>query len=339
VGNTGSILHFDGLKWYQIPESNADNAYKLNGVWGVTPEKFITVGWVASELPHAHDNAVIGQYDGSRWSFTLFSGVYHLYDVWGSGPDDIYAVGDGYCFSCPSGSSMFHYDGSNWSEINPLNSAPYTGDESYRAIWGSGPNDVYVVGYNGAHTLIIHYNGIEWTQLDVNVPGILNDIWGSGPNDIYVVGDNKLLFHYNGTSWRLRDGNITGDIKGIWGSSNKNIYLVNGTGKIYHYTGINWTLYATGAESLYDIWGSGPNDIVGVGNSGSVVHFDGKTWKKMEVPTTSNLRGVYGSDYNYILAVGENGTILTSQTDIEPHSSSNSSDCFISTASGSHIKP
>jgi hypothetical protein len=89
-------------------------------------------------------------YDGSSWSSippALPSGWQHgyLYGAWGSGANDVYAVGFGY-----DGSGfmplMYHYDGSSWSSITPaLPSGWMSGFLS--GAWGSGANDVYAVGY------------------------------------------------------------------------------------------------------------------------------------------------------------------------------------------------
>ena len=56
-----------------------------------------------------------------------------LGDVWGSGPDDVFAVGAG---------TILHYDGTTWT--NMASNSKMGGG----AVWGSGPNDVYAVGPN-----------------------------------------------------------------------------------------------------------------------------------------------------------------------------------------------
>ena len=63
-----------------------------------------------------------------------------LYGVWGSGPTDVFAVGDY--------GTIIHYNGSIWSTMNSDTS------DVLRGVWGSGPGDVFAVGDHGT---ILHY--------------------------------------------------------------------------------------------------------------------------------------------------------------------------------------
>ena len=55
-----------------------------------------------------------------------------LHAVWGSGPDDVYAVGDE--------GTVAHRTRDGWSLENAGTTAPL------RALWGAGPNDVFAAG-------------------------------------------------------------------------------------------------------------------------------------------------------------------------------------------------
>jgi hypothetical protein len=58
-----------------------------------------------------------------------------LYGAWGSGPSDIWAVGDG--------GATQHWNGSAWTSVASGTT------RSLRGVWGSGPDDVWAVGYGG----------------------------------------------------------------------------------------------------------------------------------------------------------------------------------------------
>ena len=60
----------------------------------------------------------------------------------------------------------------------------------FKAVWGSGPIDVYAVGGAGA---ISHFNGLAWSQLTSGTGYTLNAIWGSGPADVRVAGDEGAI--------------------------------------------------------------------------------------------------------------------------------------------------
>jgi hypothetical protein len=51
--------------------------------------------------------------------------------VWGSGPNDVWAV--------DAGGGILHWNGGAWSASNG-------GATTLSGIWGSGPNDVWAVG-------------------------------------------------------------------------------------------------------------------------------------------------------------------------------------------------
>jgi len=48
-----------------------------------------------------------------------------------------------------------------------------------RDVWGSGPNDVFAVGFDGT---IVHYNGQSWQRKTSDTSAGLRSVWGSGPN-------------------------------------------------------------------------------------------------------------------------------------------------------------
>ena len=52
-------------------------------------------------------------------------------------------------------------------------------------MWGSGPDDVFVVGYDGT---VLRYNGSEWQDMSNDEWFALYDVWGSGPDDVFAVG-------------------------------------------------------------------------------------------------------------------------------------------------------
>src|SRR5262245_26790825 len=64
---------------------------------------------------------------------TSVNTLYRLTSVWGSGKDDVWAVG--------SGGTIIHYDGSAWKPTPP---DPPTMNTFY-GVWGSGAKDVWVV--------------------------------------------------------------------------------------------------------------------------------------------------------------------------------------------------
>src|SRR6185436_15168757 len=77
----------------------------------------------------------IVRWNGSAWSSVASGTPNHLYGVWGSGPSDVWAVGDV--------GTILHWDGSAWWKV------PSGTTHDLRGVWGSGPSDVWAVGAPG----------------------------------------------------------------------------------------------------------------------------------------------------------------------------------------------
>ena len=60
----------------------------------------------------------------------------NLHAIWGSGPADVFVVGDG---------TALHYDGSAWR------STSLETDQTLRFLWGTSATDVFAVGRDWFH--------------------------------------------------------------------------------------------------------------------------------------------------------------------------------------------
>jgi hypothetical protein len=120
-----------------------------------------------------------------------------LYNLWGSGRDDVWAVGD-------SG-TILHGDGILWSTV------PSSTSRALRGVWGSGRDDVWAVGESGA---TLHWNGRTWALSQQPTQAWLNKVWGSGRSDVWAVGDSGTILHWDGTSWSLTSSGVTRSLRG-----------------------------------------------------------------------------------------------------------------------------
>ena len=61
-------------------------------------------------------------------------------------------------------------------------------------VWGSGADDVYLVGGGG---LVLHgtQRGAAWAQEPSGTDEDLLAVWGSGPGDVYAVGYAGTILH------------------------------------------------------------------------------------------------------------------------------------------------
>lgn len=160
----------------------------------------------------------------------------------------------------------------------------------FEGLWGSSPNDVWVVGFGGSSTdRLLHFDGNKWSH------------W----NELILCAGKSLI-----------------------GFNKDNVWMAGGDGKIWHYNGAKWSEYfvykTDNAYSIVitDIWGRGSNDIYAVGlitlNSnkeqrGFILYFDGTQWKEI-------YKANYLSQFNRVLGDSKNIFISGSRiTNINSH--------------------
>lgn len=143
-----------------------------------------------------------------------------LSGIWGTGADDVFAVG--------YNGTVLHYDGSTWSAMTSG-----TTEHLYN-VWGSGSDDVFVVGGSGT---ILHYDGSAWSAMSSGTTQSLNGVWGSGTNNVFVVGGSGTILHYDGSAWSAINSGTTQGFNGVWGTEGDDVFAVGYGGAILHYAG------------------------------------------------------------------------------------------------------
>ncbi|MCE9638236.1 MAG: hypothetical protein K8T90_21240 [Planctomycetes bacterium] len=99
-----------------------------------------------------------------------------LYGLWGSGPSDVWTVGDG----GPSRHAMLHWDGKAWT---PVPTPPDADQREIYKVWGRAANDVWACGLRG---LLLHWDGLAWTSVPTGTETTLLTVHGSGAQVVAV---------------------------------------------------------------------------------------------------------------------------------------------------------
>ena len=297
VGDGGIFLHYDGTTWTVLHQgTNAPlNVVCLNAVWGSGRDRVVTAGWPAG---------AIFQKNGDLYWNTAFNDPINgrIEDIWGSGSNDIFAVGGKYHGSFAS-SRIWHYDGDTWQVMDsPLGCCPID------AVWGDGSD--FVLAAKNAHPAgVLLFDGNIWSKMDSPLSWV-KDLWGSGRDNVFAVGGDGI-WRFNGREWSQMTSSHY--LRSVWGSASDNVYAVGNDGVILHFNGTDWTLMESGtSEWLHGIWGSDPCHVFAVGNSGTILHYDGNSWAPMATPdfATTTLFDIWGSSPNDVYAVGDGGAIL-----------------------------
>lgn len=182
-----SIYHYDGTTWINIPFAS-ENAF--TGIYGSSGSEIYAVNY--------GDSVGVNRYFINSWS-KIPVGITGnrsetFTDVWGysSTPggffDTIYVAND---FGTP-----FYYDGTDWTSFD---SNIYPKLLYSSGVWGSSPNDVYIITNNDDknYGAIQHYDGSQWTEMASSIQGHLNKIFGKPcGSTVFSVGNSGLILRY-----------------------------------------------------------------------------------------------------------------------------------------------
>ncbi|MEZ4394981.1 MAG: hypothetical protein R3A48_28220 [Polyangiales bacterium] len=158
------------------------------------------------------------RYDGMRFqnrSMGIPPGT-DLYDVWAFSENDVWAVG----------TKVLHWDGTTWSDALDI------GAGSYFGIWGSAPNNLYIVG----NSVMRRYDGTTWRTVLTNSIADLRTVWGSSASDVWAAGEGGTVVHYDGNAWGPVSSGITTRITRLWGFGANNVWAVGERGVALNYT-------------------------------------------------------------------------------------------------------
>jgi predicted RNA-binding protein with TRAM domain len=136
-GYTGVVLHYDGTAWSTVAESGQE---AMVAVWGSAANDVVVATAFGGFL----------HFDGATWApmAAPVRARENIWGLWGSAPNDMYAVGGAYSFADGRKGAIHHFEGSTWLEQTGGTSAPL-----YSA-WGSSPTDVFAVGGTILHGTI-----------------------------------------------------------------------------------------------------------------------------------------------------------------------------------------
>lgn len=180
-----------GLAWTGAPACTDAQpcAPAIRGAWSADA----TSAWAVGHDGQAFVLDAASGADGgaARWLGQNSNTRNDLESVWGSGPNDVWAVGR-------HGTIRHTRRGDSAWTVTP---SPTTRD--LHAVWGSAPGDVWAAGDGGT---ILHFDGKAWSLATLGLPNgdlptNLFAIWGSGPDDVWIAGEG-LILHHTATSRR-----------------------------------------------------------------------------------------------------------------------------------------
>ena len=291
-GGGALLLRFDGQRWRNLSPLTTWQVSWLRSVWVAPSGEVFLVGRGRPTATATYGSVVL-RLDNNKLKDLLWLPGKHLYALWGTSKNNIYAVGN----------TSYRFDGAKWAPLAGIGG---------KAVWGSGPSDVFVVG-----SKIHHWDGKAWSA--VSAGASLEGVWGSSPSHVVAVGAaNKkaAVLRFDGKTWTTTVPGVCRHLSSVWTASPKEIFAgvsfpdPDCYGAIRH-DGKGWSLDSgVTRATLEDVWGSSATDVYVVGEhvdqfgaKGNMLHFDGKTWTRGEAGKYG-LKGIWGVSATQVFVVG-----------------------------------
>jgi hypothetical protein len=213
--------------------------------------------------------------------------------IWGSGPDDVWAVGGGSAFA--------HFDGSSWQKVDP----PLGLLISYFDVWGVGTRQVWAAGTVGT---IVYSDGAAWSRLASGTTATITNLWASAPDDVWVIAAGGVR-KWNGQAWTQLSTSGTRD---LWGTAPDDVWVLGTNGWIQHWGPTGWTSYDLAMATPEAIWGTARDDVWVAGAGGALEHFDGVRWTPvvLPIPTRQALKFGWSLGRDDVWVAGDRGDLL-----------------------------
>jgi hypothetical protein len=199
VGAAGTILAYDGDKWFSVPSPTSNT---LRAISGTAQDDVWAVGL---------DSTVI-RFNGSRWS---------VVDA-GSLQSDLHSV-----FATPGGvwiggtpeplstrPTLQRWNGSAFMSQSDTAAFGSFANETIVSIWGSSTNDVHAVT-RSQNPLALHYDGTNWRALSCG--DYLDSVHGLPSGDAWATSYNGAPLRYRPDSgtWAQLALNLGDDLRAI----------------------------------------------------------------------------------------------------------------------------
>jgi hypothetical protein len=223
----------------------------------------------------AGEQGALARYSGGAWEVfdTGLPGTV-FFGVWGSAPDDVWAVGGPSMHASgdveKQGDVVLHFDGTSWERVL-IPALEGKGTSAMRFLykaWGTSKDHVVIVG-NGTDPL--HWDGVSWTPQPTPLSGQpIFTVTGRAADDMYAVGGIAgAVIRWDGEVWSALDmGELSWQVPpGIWTAPGQDIYISGPSGQVARLDCLEGWEAADPLNShlLHGIWGDSQGAIYTVG--------------------------------------------------------------------------
>lgn len=265
--------HPDGAWTFEkIPAQTVVRAF-----WSDSPSSLWAVG--------SGNGSAALHWDGATWSAVpLPADVEHLTDVDGTGPNDIWVVGN---FD-----DVLHFDGHSWTRVDLRPAATFIPSDVPPMVSAAAPDDVWI----SAGQLLLHWDGVMWSRDESHGLQTIDDVWVGGPGVAFRVRRYQPIDGYALAVDRLEGGTWNevlslGEFPGwdnrqpgrLGGTGPDDVWVVDPLSRAQHFDGTRWTAaVSSGPDSkLGGLWAQAAGMAVVVGASGEIREWAGDSFERI----------------------------------------------------------
>ncbi len=271
-------------------------AKTVRGMWGSELTNTYAVG----------DGGALYLFGGNGWTQQAAFTELNLLDIYGTGPDAIWVVGE-------QGTAA-HFNGQSWS---PVPMWPPTTKPNLNAVFAATNSttskaEVWAAGQSGTWRLE-SVNGVEsWKQYPQAPYFNVLAMHGTGVDDIWTVGMQGKINQWDGKVWKAHTSGTAIALNSVWAVQKNDAWAVGEAGQILRWNGVKWTSFKSPVKTtLHTLWGVGKDEIWAAGARGVVLRFDGKVWKKHDLgDVTKALYAVWADSKGNLLSMGEQELLI-----------------------------
>jgi len=228
--NGAGVFHWDGATWTSVPL-----ALDLNRGWSLSPtDAFVESGY--------SNPGKLWRWDGRAWNPVAIDlrGA-RMRDFWGSGPDDVWAVGWRDLEDASGGEGVaWHWDGSTWTEV-------YRQPGQFlNRVFGTGRGDVWAIDFRPGDSTTAYATtayALRWNGHTFERSGEFHDthslehIAGTGPEDVWVAAGmtadfRTRMYHFDGRTWTEREP-LPARIHRLWATPGGATFAAEGSAVLY----------------------------------------------------------------------------------------------------------
>lgn len=187
-------------------------------------------------------------------------------------------------------------------------------------VWGTGPDDVWIVGGTFEQAEILHFDGDAWSDSPAPAIPLLSWAYGWGPDDVLAVGVGGGVARWSGSTWSELDSGTDTDLWGVFGFSSDDVWIVGGTvGEteplLLHFDGQDFTPHSLPADqnprnasAVFKVWGI-DGTLFAVGETGLMLQWEGAAWISLAAGAQANqdFVSLWGTSADHMVAVGGRG--------------------------------